>query len=69
MQPNDSKDIPQAWPEQVLRRFLQPLADWIREVPERRRNAYFAEAADLADLQRRIDRWDRHRGDPLLRLP
>ena len=47
--------------------FLKELADWLRATEERERDEYLAQAADHADLDRRIRVWqDRHRTDPKL---
>lgn len=47
--------------------FLRKLADWFRETDERERDEFLAQAADHADLDRRIRVWERcHATDPKL---
>ncbi|MGH8728052.1 MAG: DUF3563 family protein [Burkholderiales bacterium] len=44
-----------------LKTFFQPMLDWIANGETKCRDAYFAQATDLADLEQRIRRWERSR--------
>ncbi|APR37490.1 hypothetical protein BTO02_07145 [Paraburkholderia sp. SOS3] len=40
--------------------FLEKLGEWIERAEERRRHDYLARASDLADVERRMRRIERH---------
>lgn len=40
--------------------LIKLFLNWLVSAPERERDAYFADSADLADLEFRIRNWDEH---------
>ena len=40
--------------------LIKLFLSWLVSAPEREREAHFADAADLADLECRMRSWDRH---------
>ncbi|WP_232243477.1 DUF3563 family protein [Paraburkholderia sp. SOS3] len=58
--PPDRERFTSDWRNIMFAYFLEKLGEWIERAEERRRHDYLARASDLADVERRMRRIERH---------